>query len=64
MRTAKAWVSAAGIVVTALTAALADNVFELNEVATLAAVLVEAGGIVYAVYKIPNKGFIEKPHQN
>lgn len=55
MRYAKAWVAAAGMVVTVLTAALADSVFDLSDTTTLVTTLIEAGATVYAVYKIRNE---------
>lgn len=61
MRAAKAWVAAIALVVTVLTSILADNVFDISEIATLVAVLIEAGLGVWAVYRVPNKGFVEKP---
>jgi hypothetical protein len=61
MRTAKAWLGAASILVTSLTAILADNVFEMSEIAVLAAVLIEAVVGVWAIYRVPNAGFVERP---
>lgn len=55
MRTAKAWVSAVGTVVTALSAAFADDVLSNNETAGLVSTAVLAALSVYAVYKTPNK---------
>lgn len=51
---AKAYVTAVSSVVTALSAAFADNVLGDNEVAGLASTVVLAGLGVYAVYKTPN----------
>lgn len=52
---AKAVVSACGVVVTALTAALADDVFNLSDVSALISAVVPAVVTVYAVWKVPNK---------
>lgn len=59
MRAAKAWIAAIGMVITSLTAILADNVFDANEVGTLVTVAIEAILLVIAVYKVPNAGFVE-----
>lgn len=61
MRAAKAIVGAIGLVVTSLTAILADDVFNANEAATLAGVLVEAAIAIWAIWRVPNAGFVEKP---
>lgn len=55
MRTAKAWVSAVGMVVTALSAAFADDVFSGNDTAAVASTVVVAVLSVVAVYRVPNK---------
>ena len=55
MSAAKALVAAVGVVVTALTGVLADDVVDVNEVALLVAVLVEAAATVYAVWRVPNE---------
>lgn len=55
MKAAKAVVGAIGLVVTALTAILADDIFDANEVGTLVTVLIEAGVAVYAIWRVPNK---------
>lgn len=52
---AKTWVAAVGLVVTALSAAFADDVFNAGEVANVITALVTGAGSVYAVYKVPNK---------
>lgn len=62
MRTAKAWLAAAGTVLMAVTAVLTDNVININEVGTLVTVAIEAALTIWAVYKVPNAGFVEKPH--
>lgn len=56
MRTAKAWVAAVSSVATALTAAFADNVFDGNDVASVASTVVVAALGVWAVYRVPNRG--------
>jgi hypothetical protein len=53
-KVAKAVVAAVGTVATALTGALADDVLNLDEGASLASVLVLAVGTVYAVWRVPN----------
>lgn len=52
---AKAYVTAASSVVTALSAAFADDVLGDNEVAGLVSTVVLAGLGIYAVYKTPNR---------
>jgi hypothetical protein len=59
MRAAKAWIAAAGMVVTALSAAFADEVLNFNEVGVLVTVVLEAVALVGAVYATPNAGFVE-----
>lgn len=49
LRTAKAWVAAAAVVVTALKDVLADDAVTLAELGTLAAVGAAAWGLVYKV---------------
>jgi amino acid transporter len=55
MTAAKAIAAAIGVFVTALAAALADEVLDLSEVGQLVAVLITAVGTVVAVYKVPNQ---------
>lgn len=52
---AKAWMTAVSSVVTATSAAFADDVLGGNEVAGLASTLVLAALGVYGVYKVENK---------
>ncbi|WP_433114305.1 hypothetical protein [Micromonospora sp. CA-246542] len=52
---AKAYVTAVSSVVTALSAAFADDVLGDNEVAGLVSTVALAALGVYAVYKVPNK---------
>lgn len=55
MKIAKAVVAAVGTVVTALTAALADDVLNTNEVGTIISTVVVAALSVYAVWRVPNE---------
>jgi hypothetical protein len=55
MTAAKAVAAAIGVIITALTAALADEVLDLSEVGQLLAVTVTAAGTVYGVWKTRNK---------
>lgn len=59
MRTAKAWVAAVSSVVTALSAAFADDILSNSEVGGLVSTVVLAALGVYAVYKIPNRDVTE-----
>lgn len=59
MDKAKAIVAAIGMVITALTAILADNVFDANEAGVLLTVLIEAAATVWAVWRVPNAGFVK-----
>jgi hypothetical protein len=61
MRAAKAWVAAIGTVVMALSAVLADDLINANEIGTLVTVGIEAALTILAVYRVPNAGFVEKP---
>jgi hypothetical protein len=54
MTAAKAVAAAIGVLITALTAALADEVLDLNEIGQLIAVAVAAVGTVYGVWKTRN----------
>jgi hypothetical protein len=56
MRTAKAWVAFAGTVVTALTAALSDDVFNIGDTTQIIVTLVPAFATLYATYQTPNAG--------
>jgi hypothetical protein len=55
MTRTKAWIAAIGSVVTAIGSALADNVFDSNDVATILTATVSAALTWYAVYKVPNR---------
>jgi hypothetical protein len=61
MKTAKAVVTAVGAIVTVLTAALADNVFNASETGTTIACVVEQGITVWTVWKMRNKGYVYDP---
>lgn len=52
---AKAWVAAVGTLITALSAALSDDVFDINDTTQVVVTLVSAAASVYAVYKVPNR---------
>lgn len=54
MRIAKAIAAATGTVVTALTAAFADDVLSVDETGQIVATVVTAALTVYAVYKVRN----------
>lgn len=54
MTAAKAIVAAIGVLVMALTAALADEVLSITEIAELVALVVEGVLTTYAVWKVPN----------
>ena len=54
MRTAKAWVSAVGMVVTALTAALSDDIFDVSDTTQVVSTVIVASAAVYGVYKTRN----------
>lgn len=62
MVTAKALVSALGVVVTALTAALADDVFNTADVTALLVAIIPAAASVYAVWRVPNTPAQEGAH--
>jgi len=55
MTKAKALVAAAGTIVTALSAAFADNVFDGSEVGGVVSTVVTAAIAVWAVWRVPNK---------
>ncbi len=55
MRTAKAWVAFAGSLVTALTAALSDDVFSASDTQQVVLTGVAALFTLVATYQIPNK---------
>jgi hypothetical protein len=61
MRTAKAWVAATGAVVTALTAALSDDVFDVNDTVQIGITLVPIVATLWATYKVRNRGTITTP---
>jgi hypothetical protein len=55
MTAAKAWVAALGTVVTALSAAFADDVFNGNDAAAVVSTVVLGAVSVISVYRVPNK---------
>lgn len=55
MTAAKAWVAALGTVVTALSAAFADDVFNGNDAAAVVSTVVLAVVSVVSVYRVPNQ---------
>lgn len=54
MTTAKMWVAAAGTLVTALTAALSDDVFDINDGTQIGVTVVTILGTMFAVWKVSN----------
>lgn len=58
MRTAKAWVAAVGLVMTSLTAALSDDVFDLNDTSQVLSTVLVAAASVWGVYRVPNRSEI------
>lgn len=66
MRTAKAVVAAIGSTLTALTSALAtvtlvldDDAVDLNEISSLITAVVVLGATVWAVWRVPNEGYVQ-----
>ncbi len=55
MHTAKAWVAFVGTVVTALTAALSDDVFNINDTTQVIVTLVPAFATLWSTYQVPNR---------
>ena len=55
MRTAKAWVAATGALVTALTAALSDNVFNINDTVQVIVTMVPIVATLVTTYAVPNR---------
>lgn len=56
MRTAKAWVATVGALVTALTAALSDDVFNVNDTVQVIVTMVPIVATLVTTYAVPNKG--------
>lgn len=54
MKSAKMWVAAVGTVVTALSVALADDVWDINDATQIGITAVTVIGTMYAVWKAPN----------
>lgn len=64
MRVANKWkavAAAIGTVVTAVNAALADNLLGFDEVGTLVTAVVTAALTVYAVWRVPNRDEVPAP---
>lgn len=59
MKTAKAVVAAIGGIATILTAALADNVLNMDETSTIISTVIVQGITVYGVWKTRNKGYVD-----
>lgn len=55
LKSTKAIVSAIGTVVTALSAALADDVLNQSEIGGLVVTIIAAGATIYAVWRVPNR---------
>jgi hypothetical protein len=55
MKNAKAIVTAVGTVVTALSAALADDVLNQSEIGGLVVAAMAAAATIYAVWRVPNR---------
>ena len=55
MTKAKAVVAAVGAVLTVASGALADDVLDVSETASLIAAVLSGAATVYAVYRVPNK---------
>lgn len=61
MRTAKAWVAATGALVTALTAALSDDVFNINDTVQVIVTMVPVIATLLTTYAVPNRGATPLP---
>jgi uncharacterized membrane protein YhaH (DUF805 family) len=61
MRTAKAWVAAVGAVVTALTAALSDDVFNVDDTVQVIVTMVPIVATLVSTYAVPNKHTVTAP---
>jgi hypothetical protein len=55
VRTAKAWVAACGALVTAVTAALSDDVFNINDTVQVIVTMVPIIATLITTYAVPNK---------
>lgn len=55
MRTAKAWVAAIGALTTALTSALSDDVFDINDTTQVVVTMVPIVATLIATYAVPNR---------
>lgn len=58
MRTAKAWVAATGALVTALTAALSDDVFNVDDTVQVVVTMVPVIATLVATYAVPNRSTV------
>jgi len=58
VRTAKAWVAAIGAVVTAVTAALSDDVFNVDDTVQVIVTMVPIIATLVSTYAVPNKGSV------
>jgi hypothetical protein len=56
VRTAKAWVAATGALVTALTAALSDDIFNVDDTVQVIVTMVPVIATLVTTYAVPNKG--------
>lgn len=55
MRTAKAWVAAVGALVTAVTAALSDDIFNVNDTVQVIVTMVPIVATLVTTYAVPNR---------
>lgn len=61
MRTAKAWVAATGALVTALTAALSDDIFNIDDTVQVVVTMVPVIATLISTYAVPNRGTTPLP---
>ena len=61
---AKAWVAFVMAIVTALTAALSDDVFDVNDTTQVVATIIMSVATLVAVYKTRNTGTVTPPVTN
>ncbi len=55
MSMAKAWVALLGAIATALTAALGDDVLNINDMEQVLIAIIPAVGTLFAVYQVENR---------
>lgn len=60
MKTAKAIVAAVSAIATVGTAAFADDILSLDETGTIISVVIVQAIGVYSVWKVRNKGYVDK----